>query len=54
MIRFLKGIIGLCQCEGCMNRHTSKMTMMRRNGTIYHIYVCEDCSMEIYQISKIK
>lgn len=54
MIRFLKGILGLCQCEGCMARHTQKITMMRFNGTVYHIYVCDDCAMEMYSFYKIK
>lgn len=54
MMRFIKAIFGLCQCEGCLSRHTQKITMLRANGTFYHIYVCDDCAMEIYKSCKFK
>lgn len=54
MFRFLKGWLGYCQCDGCMERHTTKLTMLRANGTYYHIYVCDDCAMEIYKSCKVK
>jgi hypothetical protein len=54
LIRFLKGWLGLCQCEGCMSRHTTKLTMLRDNGTFYHIYVCDDCAIDIRKLYKVK
>ena len=53
-LKFIKGALGLCECEGCFERHTQKLTMLRANGTIYHIYVCDDCAIEIYKQCKAK
>ena len=52
--KIIKGALGYCQCDGCMERHTTKLTMLRANGTYYHIYVCYDCAWEIQMSCKEK
>ena len=54
VLKVIKGAFGFCQCEGCMEKHTTKMTMLRGNGTHYHIYVCDDCAWEIQKICSFK
>lgn len=54
VLKVIKGAFGFCQCEGCMEKHTTKMTMLRGNGTHYHIYVCDDCAWEIQKIYSFK
>lgn len=54
IIKVVKSALGYCQCDGCMERHTTKLTMLRANGTYYHIYVCDDCAWEIQKMSKFK
>ena len=54
VLKFIKGALGMCQCDGCQSRWTSKITMLRADGTTYHLYVCDDCEMEIYKLYKVK
>ncbi len=54
VIRFIKGALGYCQCDGCMEKATEKLTMLRANGTFYHVYVCDDCAWEIQMSCKVK
>ena len=54
VIRFIKGALGYCQCDGCMEKATEKLTMLRANGTFYHVYVCDDCALEIQMSCKVK
>ena len=54
IIKIMKGAVGYCQCDGCMERATEKLTMLRANGTFYHVYVCDDCAWEIQMSCKVK
>ena len=48
--KLIKAILGRCQCEGCMNIHSTKVTVARDKGTTveyYHVYVCDEFLLEI-------
>lgn len=46
----IKWLLGLCQCEGCKNIHSTRVTVARaKEATVeyFHVYVCDDCLWEI-------
>lgn len=43
----LKGLLGFCECEGCMRRAKRKLTIMRKTDKVKIIIrVCEDCAFK--------
>jgi hypothetical protein len=48
--KLIKAIFGRCQCEGCMNTYSTRVTVARAKGTTveyFHVYVCDECLWEI-------
>ena len=46
-IRFLKGMFGFCQVEGCRNRYDYLLGVESDGKKISSTKICEDCAIEL-------